>query len=255
MSEARATARLAVQRKRGIALLTLEAGKAGPSLTAELHSRLAEAAREIDLDEEARVVLLESRGKVFCRDDQGPGAGVSDASTANGVAAIAAIRQPVICCIQGDALDAGLELALACDLRLAAPAARLGLTQLSRGALPRRGGTQRLPRAVGRARATRMILLSEIISAREAHRIGLVHDVVPATRLEATGLKLAIQLARRGPIALRFAKEAMRAAHDLPLAEGLRLEGDLYVLLQTTADRNEGIASFLERRPPKFAGR
>jgi enoyl-CoA hydratase/carnithine racemase len=129
------------------------------------------------------------------------------------------------------------------------------LTQVARGRLPGRGGTQRLPRLVGTARAMRMMLLAEVVGARAALAVGLVHEMIPARRLRAAGRSLARALATRGPIALRLAKEAIRAAHDLPLAEGLRLEGDLYVLLQSTRDRDEGVRSFREKRMPKFSGR
>lgn len=208
-------------------------------------------AAELDLDETVRVVLLRAEGAAFGRcpatDD--------DLPAADGVAAVAALRVPVLCLLQGDALDQALELALACDLRLAAPRARLGLTQVARGMLPRHGGTQRLPRLVGRARALQMLLLGETASARRAVELGLVHHVIPARQLRGAGRRLAATIAERAPIAQRLAKEALRSAFDLPLAEGLRLEGDLYVVLQSTRDRDEGIASFRERRKPRFAGR
>lgn len=251
MAQRPADSVLEVARDGAIATLTLSAGDAGPCLTEALHADLARAAAGLDLDEELRVVVLRSRGDAFChaaRDDDGRG-------RADGVAAIAALRVPVLCLLQGDALDAGLELAMACDLRLAVPRARLGLTQLARGRLPGHGGTQRLPRLVGRARALRMLLLAEALPARAAVEIGLVSRVLAARSLWPAGARLAMELAARGPIAQRLAKEALRAAFDLPLAEGLRLEGDLYVLLQSTQDRDEGIASFHDKRRPRFVGR
>ncbi|HEY8517740.1 MAG TPA: enoyl-CoA hydratase/isomerase family protein [Candidatus Binatia bacterium] len=240
-----------VARDGGVCTITLLGGAAGPCLTAELHAELAAAAAEIDLDEDVRVVVLRSRGAAFCR----PAEVEPSPRAADAVAAVAALRVPVICLVQGDALDVGFELALACDLRLAAPRARFGLTQIARGALPRHGGTQRLPRVVGAARALHMLLLGETVRATRALRLGLVHRVVAARSLFAEGARLAAQLAERAPIAQRLAKEAMLAAFDLPLAEGLRLEGDLYVLLQSTRDRDEGIASFREKRRPRFANR
>lgn len=246
-------ARVEVARANGVCALTLVGDAAGPCLTPELDAELAATAAEVDLDEEVRVVVLRARGAAFCRaDDEAPAPrrGAPDA-----VAAIAGLRVPVICLVQGDALDAGLELALACDLRLAAPRARLGLTQLARGILPRRGGTQRLPRLVGQARALHMLLLAETLPAARAVQLGLVHRVVPSRSLFAEGARLAARLAERAPIAQRLAKEALLAAFDVPLAEGLRLEGDLYVLLQSTRDRDEGIASFREKRRPRFENR
>jgi enoyl-CoA hydratase/carnithine racemase len=240
---------LEVDRARGVTTLTILDGDAG--LTSALHAALVEAAAEIDLDDQVRVVVLRARGRAFCgaaRDE----AGVTD----GGVAAIAALRVPVVALLQGDALDEGLELALACDLRLAAPSARVALGQISAGRLPRHGGTQRLPRIAGKGRALSMLLLGERLTARVAHDAGLVQRVVPQRELWRAGEKLAREMASRAPIAQRLAKEALRAASDLPLAEGLRLEGDLYVLLQSTADRDEGIASFRERRRrPVFRGR
>lgn len=244
-------ARVAVERTAGgVATVTFE----GPRLDPDLEAELAGAAEEIDADESVRVAVLRSRGRDFCRGST-PGAAAEAGAGSDAVAAVAALRVPVIALLQGRVLDEGLELALACDFRLASEGARLGLTQARLGRLPRRGGTQRLPRLVGSAVALRMILLGEEASARRAVALGLATRVVAPRRLRSEGRLLAERLAARGPIALRLCKEALRAAHDLPLAEGLRLEGDLYVLLQTTRDRAEGIASFRERRRPVFRGR
>jgi enoyl-CoA hydratase/carnithine racemase len=252
MARGATASRLEVARSHGVALLTLSGGASGPCLTPELHADLARAAPDLDLDDELCVVVLRARGRAFCT-------GSPDASTnaarADGIAAIAGLRVPVIALLQGDAVDEGLELALACDLRLAAPAVRLGVTQVMRGRLPRHGATQRLPRLVGRGRALAMLLLGDLLRARAALDAGLVQRVVPARDLWRAGQRLAAAMAGRAPIAQRLAKETLHAALDLPLAEGLRLEGDLYVLLQSTADRDEGIASFRERRRPVFRGR
>jgi enoyl-CoA hydratase/carnithine racemase len=126
---------------------------------------------------------------------------------------------------------------------------------VTRGELPSHGATQRLPRLVGKGRALAMLLLGEPLRARAALDAGLVQRIVPAAELWRTGARLAAQMAERGPIAQRLAKEALHAALDVPLAEGLRLEGDLYTLLQSTADRDEGIASFREKRRPVFRNR
>jgi enoyl-CoA hydratase/carnithine racemase len=249
---ARSERPLEVERRDGLVYLTMGGSASGPVLDADLHAELCAAAEAIDLDEEARVAVLAARGRCFCA--AAAGADLRPVA-ADGVAAISALRVPVVALLQGDALDAGMELALACDLRLAVPQARLGLTQVTRGSLPHHGGTQRLPRVVGRARALRMILLGERVRARDAQAMGLVHSVVAPRTLASRGEALARALAERGPIAQRLAKEALGAALDLPLAEGLRLEGDLYVLLQSTRDRDEGIASFREKRRPRFTGR
>lgn len=244
-----------VERSREGDVVTVVLGPPGgtPRLGPRAHASLGEAAREIDHDDSVRAVILVSAGADFCAGD-GPGA-PGPGREPDGVAAISSLRVPTVALLHGAVLDEGLELALACDLRVCAEGAILGLGQLLHGAIPSRGGTQRLPRLVGRSRALRMLLLGERISARDALASGLVEQVVSRRRLRAAGEDLAARIAARGPVAQRFAKEAASAALDLPLAEGLRLEGDLYVLLQTTLDRAEGIASFRERRRPTFSGR
>lgn len=236
---------LQVRSRRGIA--TLEMHLDGGFLGADVQASLADAVEEIRLSDEIRVVVLRSRGRDFCLggDSDGP---------RDGIAALASVRVPVIASLQGKVLDEGLELALACDFRLAAAGTRLGLTQLSRGVLPSHGGTQRLPRLVGRGQATRMLLLSEVVSARQAVRDGLIHEVHDAARLSRKVAALGRSMAARSPVAQKLAKEALLAAGDLSLAEGLRLEGDLYVLSQSTEDRAEGLAAFREKRRPKFSG-
>lgn len=238
---------LRVERLDGVVELSLTTREA--RLTPDLHAEAAALVCEIDQDETVRVVLLRSEGADFCR-------GASEPSAADGVIeAIASLRVPVIALVQGRALDEGFELMLAADLCLASVDAKFGLTQVTQGRFPCHGGTQRLPRRVGVAWALRLILLGELLSARRAVSLGLALRAVPRSRLRALGRALAREVAERGPIAQRFAKEALRAAGDLPLAEGLRLEGDLYVLLQSTEDRREGIASFHARRRPRFVGR
>ena len=167
---------------------------------------------------------------------------------------MAGIPIPVIAAINGDAMDQGLEMALACDLRVAVEDAGLGITDLSRGVVPWDGGTQRLPRLVGRGMAMEMLLTGRVLDAREALKVGLVHHVVPCEQLDGAVGKLAATLAGKAPIALRYAKEAVMKGMDGPMEQGMRLEADLSILLQRTADRAEGIASFLEKRCPRFAG-
>jgi len=163
--------------------------------------------------------------------------------------------QPIIAAIRGYALGGGLELALACDIRLASEDAQLGLTEVNLAIIPGGGGTQRLPRLVGRGRALEMILTGARIDAREAWRIGLVERVVPATDVLAAARELARALAEKAPVALRYAKEAVVKGLELPLADGLRLENDLATLLRTTEDRVEGAKAFLEKRKPRFTGK
>jgi enoyl-CoA hydratase len=162
--------------------------------------------------------------------------------------------QPIIAAIRGYAFGGGLELALACDIRVAASDARLGLTEVDLAIIPGGGGTQRLPRLVGRGKALEMILTAARIDAAEALRIGLVERVVPAAELVPAVQTLARTLAAKAPVALRYAKEAVVKGLALPLADGLRLENDLATLLRTTEDRLEGARAFLEKRPPRWTG-
>ena len=168
--------------------------------------------------------------------------------------AFAAIEKPVIAAIDGDAIDQGLELALACDIRVASDRARFGLTQVERGLIPTDGGTQRLPRLIGRARATEMILTSRTVGATEALDIGLVNKIVAPGEVLTRAQEIASTIAGRAPIAAAYLKEAVRHGIDMTLEQGLRLEADLSFLLQGTADREEGIDSFLTRRKPEYRG-
>lgn len=161
---------------------------------------------------------------------------------------------PVIVAVNGDAIDHGLELALAGDLRIAAANAKLGLTDLVQGSFPWDGGTQRLPRLVGPAWAQDLILTSRVIDAAQALALGLVNRVVAEDELMAEARNLAGLVARGGPIAARYAKEAVLKGMGLSLEQGLRLEADLNIILQSTADRAEGLQSFLQRRNARFRG-
>src|SRR5213594_843541 len=163
--------------------------------------------------------------------------------------------QPILAAINGFAFGGGLELALACDIRVAAASAQMGLTEINLAIIPGGGGTQRLPRLVGRSKALEMILTGARIDARESLRIGLVERMVPATEVLSASLALARTLAERAPVALRYAKEAVVKGLELPLAEGVRLENDLATLLRTTEDRIEGAKAFLEKRKPRFTGK
>lgn len=169
--------------------------------------------------------------------------------------ALEVMGQPVIAVIEGEASGAGLELALACDLRVASERATFALPAVSQGAVPSGGATARLPRLVGRARATEMILLGEPLDADAALACGLVNAVAPHGQARPQAERMAATIASRGPVAVRYAKEAVLRGLDMPLEQALRYETDLTVILQTTADRAEGVRAFLEKRPPRFEGR
>jgi enoyl-CoA hydratase/carnithine racemase len=170
-------------------------------------------------------------------------------------ASVASLYPPVIAAINGDALGQGLELALGCDIRISAETAHFGLPQVAQGLIPMDGGSQRLPRLIGQARALELLLTAKTIDAREALDLGLVDKVVPQDRLRPEVEALATRLAAKSPIALRYAKEAVIKGMDLTLDQGLRLEADLYFLLHTTRDRSEGVRAFLEKRQARFKGK
>ena len=168
--------------------------------------------------------------------------------------AVAALPMPTLVVINGDALDHGLELALAGDIRICTQDARLGLTGVSKGEIPWDGGTQRLPRLVGPAWARDMILTGRTIDATQALAIGLVNRVEPREHLAPAVDQIVQQMVEAGPVAARYVKEAIAKGLDLTLSQGLGLEADLNVILQSTTDRAEGIRSFIEKRSPRFTG-
>ena len=216
-----------------IARLTLDADAA--ALTAALLA--------LDADTRARVLLLSG-------DWSAAGASLRDASDDDPVAALAALRIPVVAWVDGDCHDEALELALAADIRLAGESAAFRMGHAREGRIPSHGGTQRLTRAVGRGQALRLLLTGETLDADEALRTGLVHDVGVVEDAE----ELAAAIADAGPIAAQYVKEAIAASADLPLRDGMRLEADLSILLHSTADRAEGLRAFAEKCKPRFEG-
>ena len=168
--------------------------------------------------------------------------------------AIASLPFPVIAAINGDAHDQGLELALAADIRVAAESASFRMGQAAEGMIPWDGGTQRLPRVVGPAHATDMILTGRTIGADEGLRMGLVNRVSAVGEALRVAEGIAAEILAGGPIAARYAKEVISSGTEMTLDQGILLETDLTMILQTTKDREEGIRSFLERRGPEFRG-
>ena len=211
----------------------------------------------------ARVAIITGRGRAFSvgREPLSFGKGAGRSHTPSGwlelhraASTLAGAGMPVIAALNGDAIDHGLELALACDLRIATRGVSLGSTDLSRGVVPWDGGTQRLPRLVGKTLALEMLLTVRLLDAEEAHRVGLVNAVVEPDALAGSSEKMALEIASGAPIATRYARETVLKGMDMTLEQGLRLEADLSILLQSTADRAEGLRSFLERREPEFMG-
>jgi len=249
---------LLYQKKDQIGSITLNRPQANNAINERLAEELVDLCSEIRQDDGVRVVTITGAGKTFCAGTDWSGHVPLETASSklwSVAAAIAKLDVPVIAAINGDALGQGLELALACDLRIASQTTHLGFPQVVSGLIPCDGGTQRLPRLIGRARATEMILLGEPISAEEACRIGLVTRVVAPDKLSVVVTDMAQEIASRAPVALRYAKEAINKGLDLTLGQGLRLEADLYLLLHTTKDRTEGIQAYLKKRQPKFKGK
>jgi len=252
---------LSIQTTGHVAIITLK-GPVDNSLGRDrLSDELMESGDAIRDDENIRVVILT---------DAGEGLLSMEADTVEPIleggeelttrrrslaAPIAELDVPTLAAIQGDAVGQGLELVLACDIRIAAETAHFGFPEIKKGLIPRDGGTQRLVRLVGRGKAIEMILTGEVIDAQEALRIGLLNRVVPSESLTAVSLKMAQEIGSKAPIAMGYAKEAIYKGMDMTLEQGLRLEADLYLLLHTTKDRTEGIKAFQEKRPLRFEGR
>ncbi len=211
-------------------------------------------AAELREDRSARVITLAAREAPFC---DGPEPDLEPtAFDPDPAAAWAALRPPVVAVVAGACMSVGFEVALAADIRVCGPDAVFALPDLAAGRLPCWGGTQRLARAVRPAEASAMVLLGRPVTAERAATLGLVHAVAPdAAALAALADELVATLLQRGPLALELAKEAVHRGAELPLRDGLRLEGDLNHQLAATADRAEGLAAFFDKRPPDFAGR
>ena len=252
---------LALDSKPPIAGIRLVRPAEGNPVDERFLQELSDACERIHDAPDVHVTVLAAEGDAFSTGwapaeiARGPTASRSRLEAAPPFACLEQMAQPVLCAINSDAISAGLELALACDVRIAAEGARFALPETSQGLLPMAGGTQRLARLVGRGEALRMILLGEPIDAQEALRIGLVSAVVPRDRLAAEAEAIAQRIASRGPLAVRYAKEAVRRGLDQPLDQALRYETDLTIILQTTEDRVEGVRAFVEKREPKFKGR
>src|ERR1700723_3881736 len=165
------------------------------------------------------------------------------------------LGKPVIAAVNGFALGGGCELAMACTIRIAAESAKFGQPEVRLGVLPGYGGTQRLPRLVGKGRALQLILSGEMISAQEAYRIGLVNEIVPAVDLITRAEAILKKIAANPPIAVKFALEATNKGMETSQAEGLLLEASYFGLCAATEDKKEGTSAFLEKRAPQFHGR
>ncbi len=233
---------------RGLAVIRLAQGRPGPGLAAEL----AAICDEVNYNTEIRAAVITGSGPAFCRDIP---AGLRAQAAYSFSAPVASLNCPTIAAVNGDAIGIGFELALACDIRIAAKTARFSFPGIERGLISSDGATQRLPRLVGRAVAMELMLTGDSVTAAEALRIGLVSRVVPAKKVLEVALEMGTEMAGKASWALRYCKEAVYKGLDMTLAQGLQLEGDLYFLLHTTEDRTEGIKAFKEKRKPGFKGK
>ena len=248
-----------------IVTITLNRPEAMNSVDPETHEALIQAWTRFRDDDSAWVAILTGAGdkafsagadlKKMIPRTSAPGQRRDREMALGGVTRGLEIWKPMIAAINGHCLAGGLELALACDLRLASPNATFGLTEVRWAIMPGAGGTQRLPRAVPLAKAMEMILMAQTIDAAEAYRIGLVNKVVPLPELIPTAVEWAETLCERGPLAVRAAKEAVIRGLTMPMADGLRLEAFLSASLRATEDAVEGPKAFAEKRKPQFKAR
>jgi enoyl-CoA hydratase len=255
---------LIYEKKENIGFLTINRPEKMNAISQELTAELSQLLDEIENDDELRVLVLTGAGdKAFVA-----GADIKelvdrDARLGRRVSRerqeifsrIENLHVPVIGAVNGYALGGGLELALACSIRICSKKAQFGAPEVKLGIIPGDGGTQRLPRLVGLGRAMEMIITGDFIDAQEAHRIGLVNKVFSPEKLMDEAMKLAQKLASRPPLAVRYAKEAVNRSQEGDTASGFALESYLHALSCTTEDKKEGVAAFLEKRKGKFKGK
>jgi 2-oxoglutaroyl-CoA hydrolase len=251
---------LRLERDADVATITLDVPEKMNRLSMPARDQLAALLDELGHDEAVRVIVLTGAGdRAFTAGGDIPGFLEREpeelSRLAWNVAAAERCPKPVIAKLRGYALGVGLELALACDFRIAAEDAELGLPEVKLGMIPGSGGTQRLARLIGLARAKDMVMRGRTIDAAEALAVGLVTEVVPAADLDAAVARLIDELRALSPLALATAKRVLNLAYEAPLATGLELEGLAYGLLRSSHDFREGVEAFDEKRPPRFEGR
>jgi len=252
------------EKKTSIAYITVNRPKVLNALNMATMEELRAAFHEIKNDAEVRVVILTGAGeKAFIA-----GADIGELAQHDAVRGkeythrgqnvlnlIENLGKPVIACINGFALGGGCEIAIACTMRLASENAKLGQPEVKLGIIPGYGGTQRLPRLVGKGIAMQLVLTGEMISAQEAHRIGLVNEVVAAAELIPRAEAIAQKIIANAPLAAQYAMEAVNKGMEMTLAEGLYLEATLFGVSCATEDKKEGTTAFLEKRQAQFKGK
>ncbi|WP_290819199.1 enoyl-CoA hydratase-related protein [Halovivax sp.] len=252
------------ERVEGVATVTIDRPDARNALDATVRNELKRALPALEADDRIRVVVLtgSDEAKAFVA-----GADVAELRERDLVEQrekskrprvyeiVDDLELPVIARVNGHALGGGCELATACDVRIADERAKLGQPEITLGLIPGGGATQRLPRLIGEGQAMRLICSGELIDAAEAHEIGLVEEVCAPDELDDAVYDLAASMAENSPLALEYAKRAVRASSRLPLDRGIDYESELFVQLFATADKNEGIDAFFEDREPEWCGR
>jgi len=241
-----------------VGLIRLYRPQALNALCAQLMRELGEQLTVFDADPAVRAIVIAGGEKAFAagadikemKDHQYPDVYHHDFIAPWQV--VTRIKKPVIAAVAGFALGGGCELAMMCDIALAADTAKFGQPEINLGVIPGSGGTQRLPLAIGKAKAMEMVLTARSIDAHEAERAGLVSRVVPASELEAEAIKVAEKIASLSPTAVAMAKQAVNRCFEMSLAEGVRFERALFLSLFGTRDQREGMAAFVEKRRPDF---
>jgi methylglutaconyl-CoA hydratase len=255
---------LVEKRTDGIAIVTLNRPEAANALSSQMLAELQVILSDIKKDMDIRVVILTSSGeKAFCAGaDLKERRDMTDAEAKQTVRMIGAtinevesLPQPVIAAINGVAFGGGLELALACDIRVGALEAKVGLTETSLAIIPGAGGTQRLPRLIGLGKAKELIFTAQRLTASEAEKIGILEYAVPRSEMLGKALALAKAMAKNGPLALIQAKKAVNKGIEVDLATGLKIEELAYDVLIPSEDRLEGLKAFAEKRQPEYKGR
>jgi len=249
--------------KEGIGYVTMNRPKALNALNTEVVAELDDLFTKIEADEEVKIVIITGAGRAFIG-----GADIAYMGALEGLKGsefvmqgqavmdkIENLSKPVIAAINGFSLGGGNELAMSCDIRIASEAAKFGQPEVNLGIIPGYGGTQRLPRLVGKGIAKKLILTAEIISAEEAFKIGLVDEVVPAEELMARAEAMAKTIMSKAPIAVKMAISAINNGMNTDLRTGVRFEAEAFQTTFNTEDRIEGMAAFLEKRSAEFKNR
>ena len=252
---------VAAETRGAVGLAQLDRPDARNALSPDLIAELGALLERFDADQDVRCIVIAGGEEWFAA-----GADIKvmaertlvetlEAESARFWPLVASLRTPLVAAVSGYALGGGCELALACDMIVASESAEFGQPEILLGIIPGGGGTQRLARVMGKQRAMELVLTGRRIDAQEAYALGIVNTVAPAGEWLTAALELAEVIARRPPLAVRFAKQAVLAAEETPMGAGLAQERRLFELAMATEDRVEGMRAFLEKRKPEFRGR